>query len=198
MYLSVIARSAAKKQSSWFAAVGCASVAMTASKKSQRAFTLVLLIVIASLVTTRMSSFFRGRALNHEARRMLSLISYGQSRAIAEGVPVVLWIDPGKSTYGLEIQSGYTTGDDHAADYEAEPSITLETPAKADTPESESDDVLLGMPENLPAIRFTPDGFIDEVSVPKIVLRQGEESALEIGQTPNRLRYEIRPVTNAR
>ena len=156
---------------------------------------MVLLLVVASLVTPRMSSFFRGRALNHEARRMLSLINYGQSRAIAEGVPVVLWIDTGKSSYGLEIQSGYTTGDEHAVEYEAEPSITFETPTKTELPESESDDVLLGLPENAPVIRFTPDGFIDEVSMPKFVLRQGDEAALEIGLTPNRLRYEIRPVT---
>jgi prepilin-type N-terminal cleavage/methylation domain-containing protein len=171
--------------------------------RSNGAFTLVelivvmvLLLIIASLVAPRMSSFFRGRALNHEARRMLSLINYGQSRAIAEGVPVVLWIDPNNSTYGLEIQAGYTTGDDRAVEYEAEPSLKFETPTTEELPESESDAEQLGLPENLPVIRFTPDGFIDEISVSKIVIRQSEDGgALEIGPTTNRLRYEIRPVT---
>jgi type II secretion system protein H len=170
--------------------------------RRQSAFTLVelivvmvLLLIVASMVAPRMSSFFHGRTLNHEARRMLSLINYGQSRAVAEGVPVVLWVDPNNSTYGLEVQSGYTQGDDRAVDYEADPSLRFEIPASTDQLESEQDDEHLGLPDNLPAIRFLPDGFIDEVSAQKIVIRQGDEGALEIGQTTNRLRYEIRPVT---
>ncbi len=161
---------------------------------------MVLLLIIASLVAPRMSSFFRGRALNQEARRMLSLINYGQSRAIAEGVPVVFWIDPSNSTYGLEIQAGYTIGDDRAVDYTAEPSLTFETPSTTTLPErmeNEPEDEMLGLPENRPAIRFTPDGFIDEVSVASIIIRQGDEAALELAPTPNRLRYEIRPVAHA-
>jgi prepilin-type N-terminal cleavage/methylation domain-containing protein len=158
---------------------------------------MVLLLIVASMVAPRMSSFFRGRALNHEARRMLSLINYGQSRAIAEGVPVVLWIDPGNSTYGLEIQAGYTVDDQRAVQYEADPSLSFETPTTQELPESDSGDEQLGLPENLPVIRFLPDGFIDEVSVQKIVIRLGEDGgALEIGPTANRLRYEIRPVNS--
>ena len=38
------------------------------------------------LVTSSLGTFFRGRALNSEARRMLSLIHRGQSRAVSEGV----------------------------------------------------------------------------------------------------------------
>ena len=37
---------------------------------------------------------FRGRNLDNEARQFLSLTRYGQSRAISEGVPVELWINP--------------------------------------------------------------------------------------------------------
>jgi type II secretion system protein H len=171
-----------------------------------RAFTLVelivvmvLLLIVASLVAPRMSSFFRGRALSEEARRMLSLINYGQSRAVAEGVPVLLWIDTTNSTYGLEIQSTYDPTDDHAVAYTAEPTLSLETttesPPEAIDPDAE--DPKLGLPDNLPAIRFTPDGFIDEASVSRIIIRQGDAGALEIVPTSNRLRYEIRPVTHA-
>lgn len=159
---------------------------------------MVLLLIVASMVAPRMSSFFRGRALNHEARRMLSLINYGQSRAIAEGVPVILWVDPDDSTYGLEIQAGYTVEDERAVQYQAEPTLKFETPATTELPlEAENDDEMLGLPDNLPVIRFLPDGFADQASVPKIVIRQESEgNALEIGPTPNGLRYEIRPVTN--
>jgi prepilin-type N-terminal cleavage/methylation domain-containing protein len=170
--------------------------------RSRRAFTLVelivvmvLLLVVASLVAPRMSSFFRGRILNHEARRMLSLLNYGQSRAVAEGVPVIFWVDPNNSTYGVTIQAGYVVEDDRAVEYDAEPTLTFEIPATEHL-EAESDDETLGLPENLSVIRFTPDGFIDEVSVGKIIIHQGEDgAALEIGPTANRLRYEIRPVT---
>src|SRR5204862_288488 len=78
-------------------------------RRSTRGFTLIELIVVmlllaiaASLVTPKMSSFIRGRSLNFEARRMLSLTHYAQGRAVAEGVPVLMWFDPKNSTYGVE------------------------------------------------------------------------------------------------
>lgn len=171
------------------------------SRRSRRSgFTLVelivvmvLLLIVASMVAPRMSSFFRGRALSSEARRMLSLINYGQSRAVAEGVPVLLWIDTSKSTYGLESQAGYSGEDARPIAYTAEPSLTLETAASAEPMESESGDELLGLSEGLPAIRFNPDGFFDEAGVTRIVIRQGPEGALELVPTANRLSYEIRP-----
>jgi Tfp pilus assembly protein FimT len=154
---------------------------------------MVLLLIVASMVAPRMSSFFRGRALSSEARRMLSLINYGQSRAVATGMPVLLWLDAGNSTYGLEIQESHAGGDDRPIVYTTEPSLTLETPFESNRPVSEADDETLGLPENLPAIRFNPDGFFDEVSVTRIVIRQGTEGALELVPTDNRLGYEIRP-----
>jgi type II secretion system protein H len=182
-----------------------ASIRVIRGQKNQgNAFTLVelivvmvLLLIIASLVAPRMSSFFRGRALSQEAQRLLSLTHYAQSRAVAEGVPVLLWIDTAKSTYGVEVQAGHEGDDDRGTSYTAEPTITLEVPNVTDAPVSEDDDERLGLPENLPAIRFTPDGFFDEVSIRKIVLRQGEDGALELVPKPNRLGYEIRPLSNA-
>jgi type II secretion system protein H len=154
---------------------------------------MVLLLIVASMVAPRMSSFFRGRALSSEARRMLSLIHHGQTRAVAEGVPVLLWIDADHSTYGLEIQASHASGDDRPRVFTAEPSLLLETPAASDRVESETGDELLGLQDNLPAIRFNPDGFFDEASVTRIVIRQGSEDALELVPTANRLGYEIRP-----
>lgn len=159
---------------------------------------MVLLTVVASLVAPRMSSFFRGRALSAEAQRFLSLTHYAQSRAVAEGVPVLLWIDPRRSAYGLEVQGAHTTGLEHDVRYEADPSVTLQLPAVTDAPVSEDDDEPLGLPADLAAIRFTPDGYFDEVSVRQIILRQGDEAALEIAPKANRLGYEIRPYNVAR
>ena len=157
---------------------------------------MVLLLIVASLVAPRMSSFFRGRALSQEAQRLLSLTHFAQSRAISEGVPVLLWIDTGRSAYGIDVQAGHEGGDDNEVSYTAEPTISLEVPVVNDAPVSEEDDERFGLPEGMPAIRFTPDGFFDEVSVQKIILRQGEDGALEIVPKANRLGYEIRPLTN--
>ena len=174
----------------------------THQRRRNRGFTLVelivvmvLLLIVASMVAPRMSSVFRGRAPSSEARRMLSLLNYGRSRAIAEGVPVLLWVDTTRSTYGLMVQAGHTGESERQDVFTAEPSLRFEVPAATDAPASEQEDERLGLPENLPAIRFNADGFFDESSVGKIIIRQGDEGALEIAPTLNRLSYEIRPAT---
>lgn len=169
-----------------------------------RAFTLVelivvmvLLLIVASMVAPRMSSFFRGRALSEEARRMLSLINHARSRAVAEGVPVLLWLDPARSTYGIEVQAGHQGGDGRTEVFTAEPSLSLEAVSTADMGVSEQGDEHMGLPEGRPAIRFAPDGFFDDSIIQKILIRQGDEGALEIAPTPNRLGFEIRPVARS-
>jgi hypothetical protein len=49
---------------------------------------------------------------------------------------------------------------------------------------------------NLPAIRFTPDGFISETSPERITMREttDQASAIWITQNGNRLNYEIQAV----
>ena len=161
-------------------------------------FVLALLAICAIFVTSSMGSFFRGRVLNFEARRMLSLTHYAQSRAVSEGVPVILWIDTANSTYGLTVQSSFndTDGDTHAVTYTTDPSLTLETPTGVVAAVSEQDDEKLGITEGLAFIRFTPDGFFDDSSVTKITIHQGTEAGLELVPTVNRLGYEIRPASN--
>lgn len=162
-------------------------------------FVLALLAIGALFVASSMGGFFRGRALNFEARRMLSLAHYGQSRAVSEGVPVVLWIDPKESTYGLTVLASFKDdldGDTRATNYTVDPSLTLETPANDVPLVSERDDEKLGIAEGISVIRFNPDGFIDETSVRKITIRLGAEAALELAPTASRLSYEIRPASD--
>jgi type II secretion system protein H len=167
---------------------------------SQRGFTLielvmvmVLLVIAAAFVAPHMASFFRGRVLNSEARRLLALTYYGQSRAVAEGVPVLLWINSKQDSYGLVTQSAKAEPDDKASSFNVDSSLTLETTAPDASIVSEGQDEGLGVPNNLPVIRFMPDGYFDPSSVSKIVLRQGAEAALELVPTANRLGYEILP-----
>jgi prepilin-type N-terminal cleavage/methylation domain-containing protein len=171
------------------------------SLSARAAFTLIELIFVmailaigAAFVAPNMTSFFHGRVLSSEARRMLSLIHYGQSRAIAEGVPVLLWLNTRDATYGLSIQSGYVEADDRASSFTLEPGLTMETPLTDPAPVSELGDETFGVPSGLAVIRFLPNGFFDEISTPKIVIHQGSEGALELIPTANRLSYEILPV----
>jgi type II secretion system protein H len=161
-------------------------------------FVLALLAISALFVAASMGSFFRGRALNFEARRMLSLTHYAQSRAVAEGVPMILWVNPKESTYGLTVQSSYNQpdGDAHAISYTTDSGLTLETPTTVVAPVSEQDDEKLGLTDGISVIRFNPDGFFDDTSVSKITIRLGNEAGLELVPTANRLGYEIRPASN--
>src|SRR5437773_996832 len=75
---------------------------------------MALLLIVVGVALPSLKSFFRGRNLDSEARRFLSLTRYGQSRAVSEGVPMVLWMDPRRGAYGLQQQAGYTDGDSNA------------------------------------------------------------------------------------
>lgn len=175
---------------------------LPSDRGASRAFTLVelivvmvLLLIVASMVAPRMASFFQGRALGSEAQRLLSLMHYAQSRAVAEGSPVILWLDPAKSTYGVEVQAGHESADDlRDLSYTADPTVTFEIPTVTDVPVSEDGDETFGLPEGLASIRFNPDGNFDEVGVGRIILRQGTLGALELAPKANRLAYEIRPL----
>jgi hypothetical protein len=112
-------------------------------------------------------------------------------------VPVVLWFDPKNSTYGQNIQTGYIDSDSRASSFTLESDLTLDAPANGAPPVSELGDEKFGLPDGLPVIRFTPDGFFDYVSVPQLVIHQGTEAALQLVPTTDRLSYEIRPFTSS-
>ena len=87
----------------------------------QSAFTLIelilvlaLLVIITSLAAPAMSNFIRGQALGSEARRLLALMHAGQSRAVSEGMPMVLWVDEKQGAYGLQAETTGKNGDPKA------------------------------------------------------------------------------------
>ncbi len=87
-----------------------------AEPRTAHAFTLVELMLVMALLTIVISvaapslgNFFRGRTLDAEARRLLALTRQGQSRAVSEGVPMILWFDTGERQYGLEEDPSYAT-----------------------------------------------------------------------------------------
>ena len=164
-----------------------------------RAFTLIelilvmaLLVIVIAVAAPSLSRFMRGRTLDSEARRFVSLTRYGQSRAVSEGVPVVLWINTRQGSYGLRQEAGFTEQDAKAVDFLLGKDLRVEVaglPAQHG-PLAQARATRQTDP-NSPMLRFPPDGFIDETSPQSVVLRDQRGESIWITQSRNRLNYEI-------
>jgi type II secretion system protein H len=144
---------------------------------------LALLVIISSLAAPAMANFIRGRALDSESRRLVALMHAGQSRAVSEGLPMVLWVDEKQSAYGLQAETSGQTGDAKA---ETLPLDSILQIAVLNTG--------LGTPttfNNLPAIRFLPDGTVDENSPQTLQLTDSAGIKRWLIETRNHMGYEI-------
>jgi prepilin-type N-terminal cleavage/methylation domain-containing protein len=170
-----------------------------------RAFTLVELILVMALLgivlaigAPALGRFFQGRTLDSEARRFLGLTHYAQNRAVSEGVPMVLWIDPEERAYGLHAETSYEDDDKRALRFGLAEGITIETdtaPATLSYPATATWRQTQVLSRNRPALRFTPDGFIDPTSPERIAIQEDNLGLVRIGQSRNRLHYEIQTNT---
>ena len=157
----------------------------------QNAFTLIelililaLLVVITSLVVPAMSNFIRGRALDSEARRLFSLMHAGQDRAVSEGLPMMLWVDEKAGRYGLESETPGNNGDSKAENLSLDGTLQI---ALVNMTASAPPTL-----RNLPAIRFLPDGYIDEKSPQTLRLTDYAGVTRWLIEARNRTGYEIR------
>ena len=145
---------------------------------------LALLAIITSMVAPAMSNFVRGRALDAEARRLFALIHAGQSRAVSEGMPVMLWVDEKKSAYGLEAEASGQSGDPKAENLTLDETLQIAVVNTVTTTPPQF--------RNLPAIRFTADGTFDENSPQQLRLTDYAGISRWLVQSRNRMGYEIR------
>jgi Tfp pilus assembly protein FimT len=149
---------------------------------------LTLLAVATSLIAPSLSSFFRGRAIDSEARRLLALTHAGQSRAVSGGFPVLLWVDASQHAYGLEEEAAADSRSNGGSPDPKAEEFGFEEQLKIDTGNATP------LPVNgrsLPAIRFMPDGTIDENSATTLHLAAVSGETLWVVQATNRLGYEI-------
>ena len=109
------------------AAWRCVHVAL-----QNRAFTLVelllvlaLLVIITSMVAPAMSNFIRARAVDSEARRLFALMHAGQSRAVSEGLPMMLWVDEKQGAYGLNAETPPKGGDPKAENLTVDENVQI-------------------------------------------------------------------------
>jgi type II secretion system protein H len=144
---------------------------------------LALLVIITSLAAPPMANFIRGRAMDSEARRLMALMHAGQSRAVSEGMPMVVWVDEKQGSYGLQAETTGQTGDPKAENLSVDSTLQiamLTTGLSAPT-----------MFNNLPAIRFLADGTVDESSPQKLQLTDSAGFKRWLVETGNRTGYEI-------
>ena len=146
---------------------------------------MALLVVAISVTAPVLSRFFHGRALDAEARRLLSLTRAGQSRAVSEGVAALLWIDAPQREYGLELESASRTGDPRAEDFTVADGLQLDAVKSAP--------ISVGG-RKLPAIRFQPDGTIDNSSPPALRLVGADGSIVWLVEETNHMTYAIQTV----
>jgi prepilin-type N-terminal cleavage/methylation domain-containing protein len=158
-------------------------------RRNRCAFTLVelilvmvLLVVAISIAAPKMSSFVRGRALDSEARRILAIAHEGQSRAVSEGMPMVLWIDDKNNGYGLEEETPGKDGDTKAENYTADENVQVAVMSLNGTATTF---------KNLPAIRFLADGTVDENSPQMVKLTGSTGGELWLLESADRRGYEI-------
>jgi prepilin-type N-terminal cleavage/methylation domain-containing protein len=163
---------------------------------TSRAFTLVelilvmaLLVIGVSFISPQLGGFFRGRTLNSEARQIISMAHAAQSRAVSGGVPVILWIDKDKNSYGIQEEPGYTDKDPKAEEYAVNENLKIEIPDDdtiAQPTEMSSDPHM-----NLPHVTFLPDGTIADGSPKTITLVDNNGPKVSVTQSRDRSQYEI-------
>jgi type II secretion system protein H len=144
---------------------------------------LALLVIATSIAAPAMARFIRGRAIDSEARRMVALMHAGQSRAVSEGAPMMLWIDEKAGTFGLEAETSGQNGDAKAEDLALDSTLQIAVLNVGTGTQTTF--------KNLPAIRFLADGTVDENSPATLELQDAAGFArwLVLGKT--RLGYEI-------
>ena len=151
-----------------------------------------MMIIVVGVVFPSLKGFFHGRNLDNEARQFVSLTRFGQSRAIAEGIPIELWINPGQETYGLQALSGYTETKTEPTTFKLDTTVQIAFSAPPSLlTRSNYWTQASGRAGALTKIRFQPDGFISDTSPENIFFREGAGNEIWIAETPTPQRYDI-------
>jgi prepilin-type N-terminal cleavage/methylation domain-containing protein len=184
----------------------------TEIRNPKAAFTLIELILVMAILTMAVSvtapalaNFFRGRTLDSEARRLLAMTRSGQNRAVSEGIPMDLWVDPANRKVGLDAEPSFETDPDpKAVEFQVSDGIQIEvvkntvvTPTKASLSPLQTVSVASVAPAKLthaalPTVRFLPDGTVSETSPQMLRLTGRDGASLWVALTEDKMGYEIR------
>lgn len=158
-----------------------------AAEGPRGAFTLVELLLVMLLLAgvlavaaPRLARFASLRTLRSEAARIRAVLEYARQEAIASGIPTVVWFQPELGLYGLERPPGYPPLEGSARQYELHDSLTLRTENVATLPTADQMQWV-----------FLPDGTLQEVQLPTLVVEDQDQDRLYVATAWNELGFAI-------
>jgi len=155
---------------------------------------MVLLAVIVAISAPSLSRFFRSRSLDSEAKRFMALTRHAQSRAVSEGVPMVLWLETKQRSYGLNADKSFVEEDPKAEQFSLDETLQVEVRLSPDGLTASQTSQFKNEKQTtsgLYILRFNPDGFVTASSPETVIFRQKDNGELWVAQSRNRLSYEI-------
>lgn len=159
-------------------------------KRTKWGFTLIelilvlaLLVIFTSIAVPPMAKFIRGRALDSETRRLMALLHAAQSRAVSEGAPMLLWIDEKGGAYGVSAETSGQNGDAKAENLTLDSAVQLAVQNLGTGAQTTFN--------NLPAIKFLPDGTIDETSPQTLQLVDVDGFGRQLLENKTRTGYDV-------
>jgi len=170
---------------------------------------MAIIVIAISIIMPTLSRFFGGRAVDSEAKRFMALMHYGQGRAVADGVPMMLWIDSTHRAYGLEQEPGYAVRDPLEEDNTLADGLKIDTVrnnVKPPVANSQTGRIVTGQvvqgKTRLPAIYFAPDGAINyATSVGGVSIQNANDPPVWIALNSSEMSYGIQsqnPASNRR
>ena len=172
-----------------------------AGRRRSQGFTLIemilvmaLLAIVLAISAPSLSRFFKSRGLESEARRFLALTRHAHSRAVSEGVPMVLWLETRQRLYGLNADKTFVEDDPKAERFNVDETLEVEVQLSSEAVAASQASQFKNEKQTtsgLYTLRFTPDGFVSMSSPEAVVFRQKNNGELWVAQSRNRLNYEI-------
>ena len=144
---------------------------------------LALLVIFTSIAVPPMAKFIRGRALDSEVRRLMALMHAAQSRAVSEGAPMMLWVDEKGGGYGVSAETSGQNGDAKAENLTLDSAVQLAVQNLGTGAQTTFN--------NLPAIKFLPDGTIDENSPQTLQLVDADGFSRQLMEAKTRTGYDV-------
>jgi prepilin-type N-terminal cleavage/methylation domain-containing protein len=149
-------------------------------------FTLIELILVmgvlatlAAVIVPSLSSFVKGRDISQEGLRFVALTHFARNEAISTGIAQTLWVDPRGNAYGLREAPGFRQNTNAARSYPLNAKLEFQLDPNAGQAFGEF------------AIRFLPDGEIEEGSLTNLAIERPNDERLWIALSTNGFNYEI-------
>lgn len=138
-----------------------------------------VLATLAAVIVPNLANFLKGRDIVQEGRRFVALTQFARNEAISSGVAQIVWVDPRDKRYGLREAPGFSLNTNATRVYPLHEKLEFELDPNADQTFGEF------------AIRFLPDGEIEEGSVTNLAIERPDDERLWIALSTNGFNFEI-------